>query len=225
MLAYAANRPVVAERRSAPHALLGIVAAHVAVVAVVMSIRMDLPQRIKDTPLVVDLLREDDPPPPTVPDSNPQTPAQPRPSAFDPPQPLVPTPAPTPDMAIAPMPAPTFDRVIGPSIQPLPPRAEPTPVPAPVRTNARLLTGASDLRPPYPETKLASGEEAVLRLKLTIDARGRVVAVEPVGRADRAFLEAARRHLLARWRYQPATEDGNPIGSTTIISLRFQLEG
>ena len=37
----------------------------------------------------------------------------------------------------------------------------------------------------------------MLRLRLTIDARGRVVAVEPVGRADRAFLAAARRHLLA----------------------------
>jgi hypothetical protein len=67
MLAYAANRPVVAERGSSPHALLGVIAAHVAVIAVVMSIRMDLPQKIKDTPLVVDLMREDDPPP-TVPD-------------------------------------------------------------------------------------------------------------------------------------------------------------
>jgi protein TonB len=228
MLAYAANRPVAAERRQSPHALLGIVAGHVAVVAIMMSIRMDLPTKIKDTPLVVDLLRADDPPPPpAAPDKQPQTPAPPRPSAFDPPQPLVPVPTPTPDIAMRPVPPPSFDAVIGPDIQPLRPKVDPAPVlvPDPLRTAARLLTSASDLRPPYPESKLASGEEAVLRLRLTIDASGRVLAVEPVGRADGAFLAAARRHLMARWRYRPASEGGRAIGSSIVVSLRFQLEG
>jgi protein TonB len=228
MLAYAANRPVVGQRRSSPHALLGIVAGHVAVVALVMSIRMDLPEKIRDTPLVVDLIRANDPPPPpVVPDPQPQAPAQ-RPSTLAPPQPQVPMPmpAPAPDFSVQPAPGPRFDQVIGPDIQPLPPRAEPRPtlVPDPVRTSARLLTGAADLRPPYPETKLASGEEAVLRLKLTIDATGRVIAVESLGPSDRAFVAAARRHLMARWRYRAASEDGRAIVSTTVVSLRFQLD-
>ena len=51
----------------------------------------------------------------------------------------------------------------------------------------------------------------MLKLRLSIDHRGRVVAVEPVGRADRAFLAAARRHLIAKWRYKPATEDGRAV--------------
>jgi protein TonB len=51
-----------------------------------------------------------------------------------------------------------------------------------------------------------------------------VVAVEPVGRADPAFLAAARRHLLAQWRYKPATEDGRAIASSTTITLRFELD-
>ena len=42
----------------------------------------------------------------------------------------------------------------------------------------------------------SSSEEASLRLALTIDARGRVTAVEPVGAADPTFLAAARRHIL-----------------------------
>jgi hypothetical protein len=46
-----------------------------------------------------------------------------------------------------------------------------------------------------------------------------------VGRADRAFLDAARRHLIAHWRYQPATEDGRTITSSLTITLRFQLDG
>ena len=226
MLAYAANRPVVAQRGSSPHALLAIIAGHVAVVALVMSMRMDLPQRIKDSPLVVDLLQEDDPPPPRQPQTPPKEPAQPQRSVIDQAVPLVPTPAPRPDIApSAAAEVPTFDDLVGPAIEPLPPRADPPASPVPAPTTARLLTPASDLRPPYPMSKLASGEEAVLRLRLAIDERGRVVGVDPVGRADRAFLDAARRHLIARWRYQPATEAGRPIASSTVITLRFQLEG
>jgi protein TonB len=80
------------------------------------------------------------------------------------------------------------------------------------------------LRPPYPDDKRRLEEEAVLRLRLAIDERGRVVAVEPVGSADRSFLEAARRHLIAHWRYKPATDDGRAVRSSTVITLRFELE-
>ena len=52
-----------------------------------------------------------------------------------------------------------------------------------------------------------------------------MIAVEPVGPADPVFLAAARRHLLARWRYKPASEDGHAIVSTMVIKLRFQLDG
>jgi protein TonB len=49
--------------------------------------------------------------------------------------------------------------------------------------------------------------------------------VEPIGRADRVFVDAARRHLIAHWRYSPATEDGRAVASTKTITLRFQLDG
>ena len=93
-----------------------------------------------------------------------------------------------------------------------------------VRTGPRFATSQSALRPPYPASKLDSEEEAALKLHLAIDERGRVVAVDPVGPADPAFLASARRHLLARWRYQPATENGRPVRSSTVITLRFELE-
>jgi protein TonB len=72
---------------------------------------------------------------------------------------------------------------------------------------------------------LLSEEEAVLRLRLSISDDGRVIAVDPVGPADRTFLDAARRHLIAHWRYQPATEDGRTIASSIVITLRFELNG
>jgi protein TonB len=81
------------------------------------------------------------------------------------------------------------------------------------------------LKPPYPQSKLLTGEEAELTLRLGIDSSGRVVSVEPVGRADRVFLEAARRHLMGHWRYKPATEGGRAVATSTVITLRFQLDG
>ena len=52
-----------------------------------------------------------------------------------------------------------------------------------------------------------------------------VVAVDPVGPADSAFIDSARRHLIKSWRYTPATEDGRAIATTITITLRFEIEG
>ena len=219
MLAYAAHRPVAAKRGPAPHAMLAIIAIHVAGIAALMSAKMDLPTKFASTPTIIDMIREDDPPPPQDPvDSRPQWPLEPSISL---PMPLVPSPPIALDPAEA-QPTLPFDKIIR-----LPdpgPRADPTPTPAPVKVGPRLATPGSELRPPYPRSKLASGEEAVLRLNLTIDERGRVIAVDPIGRADGTFLEAARRHLIAHWRYKPATEDGRAVGTTMAVTLRFQLE-
>jgi len=217
MLAYAASRPVAAQRRSSPNTMLAIIAAHVAVVAVVMSAKMDLPRRIIDKPIVIDWITPIDPPPPNQPVQpvkglstvHPLTPL-PQPLREDPfalPQPTNPDPGP----------------MVGPSINPVPTPNPPQQI-VPVRRDPRLLTPAEELKPPYPESKLAAGEEALLKLRLTIDENGSVVAVEPLGRADSVFLAAARRHLIAHWRYKPASEDGRAVTSSIVITLRFQLD-
>ena len=58
---------------------------------------------------------------------------------------------------------------------------------------------------------------------MSIDERGRVIAVDAVGRADATFLEVARRHILRAWRYQPAMEGSRAVPSTTTITLKFEL--
>ena len=221
MLAYAANAPRIAERRSAPNTLLFIIAGHVAVLAAVMSAKMDLPRRILDRPLVVTSIRVPPPPPANpirpkvhtpmpVTAVDPQTWAPPKHVDTGPVEPLGPTTIDTGSLGGG-------GAAIIPEFHP--------PVHYPVKLGPRLATPESELKPPYPASKLLTEEEAVLSLKLTIDANGRVTAVDPVGRADPAFLAAARRHLLAHWRYKPASEDGRAIVSSTVITLRFELDG
>jgi protein TonB len=219
MLAYAAGRPRVAESRASPNAMLAIIGAHVALVAVVMSARMELPPRLLRTPIEVKLIPNTPPPPENVnkPVAKPHLtplPLPPEPPPLQPPQSIA---EPTPVF-------PNSGSFDGPAVIPVI-NDPPIPTPAPVRSGPRLLTPASELRPPYPPSKLLTEEEAVLTLRLAIDERGRVVAVDPVGRADPVFLGAARRYLVAHWRYKPASRDGTPVASSTVITLKFQLDG
>lgn len=155
-------------------------------------------------------------PPPPEPQANPQ----PSPSQITIVDPIVlPLPSPGPIIAELPQPHPNPGRVIGTGILPTP-----IPLDSPiVRKGPRFATVGDAIRPPYPISKRESGDEASLRLRLSIDERGRVIAVDPIGRADPTFLEAARRHILRMWRYQPAIEGAKAVPSTTNITLKFEL--
>jgi protein TonB len=221
MLAYAASRPAPVERRPHPNAMLAIIAGHVAVVALVMSAKMDLPQIIKGHPTEIFWV-----PKPKIPPPNPRSTDQPHQRTQDR----------TVDQVdqrvdVLPLTGATFEQ--GP-----PKGVDPgvltggtnviTELPrthVPVTLEALLMTPASMLKPPYPESKILTGEEATLKLRLTIDESGRVIAVDPVGRADPVFLAAARKHLIANWRYRPASEDGRAVRTSMVITLRFRLDG
>ena len=219
MLAYAAHRRTIAGRRSAPHAFLVIIVAHIALIAAVMSAKMEM-SGDKARPTDVTLIPLPAPPPPEV---EPREVPKSAPSSVDRAPVIVPVRQPMTDQ-LDPTIIPSFPNttVVQPRPGPLPTVA--IAAKAPVRIAARFATPDWAVRPPYPASKLDSGEEAMLKLRLSIDERGRVTAVEPIGAADPAFLAAARRHLLARWRYQPATEDGQPVASATRITLRFELD-
>lgn len=219
MLAYSATRQPPVGRSSSPNSMLAIVAVHVAALAVLMSARMDLPIAPPKTPIEVEFIKPDPVPPKPPVDTPPRQPSARPDSTIPVPDPFVPLPS---DSTPLPLP------------NPLPPLGDALPGPStgssgevtkPIAaTPAVLLTGSSELKPPYPASKLASGEEADLKLRLTIDERGRVSAVEPMGRANSAFLSAARRHIIAHWRYRPATSDGRGVATTLVITLRFRLD-
>jgi protein TonB len=221
MLAYTAGRPNAVRKESSPHAFLIIVAAHVAALAAVMSARMDLPPRFRERPTIVDLINN---PPVTPPPAHQRTKPIERQTVL-----------PTEDREVILPPLPDDSNLVtedhGSNVvingggsgtgtaQELTPSAA-----VPTHHDARLLTPPPELKPPYPAAKLLTEEEATLTLRLSIDSSGRVVAVEPVGRADRVFVDAARRHLLAHWRYQPATDGDRAVPSSVTITLRFMLD-
>jgi len=226
MLAYAADRR--AHRRLSPAALTLIIGVHALALIGLATAKVGLPE----LPTIVrtKIFNVPPPPPPATPPPAPATAkvvVQPRvapPSRLEVPRPLIDTPAtgPAVDFGLAAAdPAPDIGPALAtPLIEPLTALAPA----APVRIGARAITPADLLRPPYPDTKRRSEEEAVLRLRLAIDARGRVIAVDPVGSADPAFLAAARTHLIRHWRYRPASEDGRAVSARLVITLRFELE-
>jgi protein TonB len=221
MLAYAANRPAVAKSQSSPNALLFVISAHVALAAVVASARMDLPRKILFEPPIKTI---DIPPPPAPPGPVPIGPA---PHVFVPPTPFPPRPLPPKpiDLSTSTGAIPNnLGATLGGGGSAIIPGPDPIKL-VPSRHEPQLLTPFSDLKPPYPASKLANEEEATLTLRLSIDDRGHVVGVEPVGRADKTFVDAARRHMIVHWRYAPATEDGRAIPSFLTVILHFKLDG
>jgi protein TonB len=220
MLAYAANSPNPASRAGSPKALALILAGHAALIGAVLTVRMELVPIDTLVPTKIINIPVDPPPPPQVEvKADPKKPI-PQPTFIDKPQKLI-------DMNQAT----SIQLDSGTAIQDIgivigsgpttiidPPRAEP------VWLAARFVTPNSAIKPPYPLDKRRAEEEATLRLRISIDERGRVTSVEPIGPADASFLEAARRHILRAWRYKPATEDGQAVRSSTVINLSFRLE-
>lgn len=81
-----------------------------------------------------------------------------------------------------------------------------------------------DFKPDYPAAMRREDREGSVTLRVTIDARGRVIAVDALRATDPAFFEAARRHALRYWRFVPAKRDGQPVESQQTMTLQFRLE-
>ena len=219
MLAYAPHRS--AKFTRSPGALTLVLAGHAIAIAIVLTARGQMPMIQRFDPTDIIFIDPAPPPPPPTPPAEAHAPKTP--SLVDSPPVIVPVRAPSDDafepgpVAAIRTPVEGVDLIAPPTSTLLPPAA-------PVRQAARFATPPDDVRPPYPESKRRLEEEASLRLSLSIDASGRVVAVEPVGNADPIFLDAARRHILRRWRYRPAMEDGHAMPSEIAVTLKFELD-
>lgn len=220
MLAYAPRRTTA---NRSPRTLILVAAGHVVALALVLTARSEFARQEPEGPLKIIHVPLKPPPPPPPPSPDPVAQAPSAPSTVTRVPVIVPIPGPTPEPFTPGPDTATPNPVVGPAIVPQPYVPEPA-IPAIVRKAARFTTPADLVRPPYPESKRRLEEEARLRLSLAIDTRGRVTSVSAVGPADPAFLEAARRHIVRHWRYQPASEGGTAVASTIVVTLTFTLE-
>jgi protein TonB len=98
----------------------------------------------------------------------------------------------------------------------------PAPVREPVRTEARLASG--DLQPPYPTAEQRLEREGRVVIRITIGADGRVKEAQRVSATSDAFYQATERHARARWRFRPATVDGQAVEASKTLTVVFRLD-
>lgn len=105
-----------------------------------------------------------------------------------------------------------------PELPPLPP------IHNSVYSAARINPGyANALQPLYPPGMIRAEMEGFATVRVLIGTDGRVKQVEAVKASDTAFLDATRKQALSKWRFLPATRDGEPVESWREMTVRFQL--
>ena len=94
------------------------------------------------------------------------------------------------------------------------------------QTVAVSVNGAGDIENNHLIDGLDNNErlQGTAGVRVSVDAEGRVTAVEPVG-APRGlgFDEAARRAALSAV-YRPGTRDGVPVAMQTMLEIRFVVD-
>lgn len=220
-----------AQKQASPLSFGMVLAIHGAAIAAVFLVKGQEWIRVADKPLEVKNVELLPPPPPGTP-----PPTQPQQQLVRPPATQIDTPRPLLDTVPSDFVRPPTDsipvqsQVVGTNPDPVrepvrelivPPRVEPRP---PVMVAAMFDPRfAGRQQPPYPPAMIRAEREGVVSVRVTIAADGRVTAVQKVSASDDAFFEATRRHALSSWRFRPATEDGRPVQSSKVMSIRFEL--
>lgn len=106
-----------------------------------------------------------------------------------------------------------------PPAEPAPPAVAPTPATARGRGN---VISTDD----YPSASRAAEEEGVVRVSYTIGEDGRVTACEVAATSGFSRLDDATcKIIMRRWRFNPATRNGQPVAERKTQPVRWKLEG
>jgi protein TonB len=78
--------------------------------------------------------------------------------------------------------------------------------------------------PAYPLQALRAGVQGTVLLRVLVDAGGKPVQVAiERSSGSRTLDDAARRHVLAAWRFHPAMRDGHAIEAWALVPVQFNL--
>lgn len=79
--------------------------------------------------------------------------------------------------------------------------------------------------PAYPAQALRAGIQGTVLLKVLVGPAGKPLQVMiERSSGSRILDDAARRHVLAAWRFHPATRDGHAIDAWAVVPVRFNLD-
>lgn len=214
-------------RKVLPGAAAIVVLMHGAALTAVLMAKGYVPAPdVFTTTRVIDIIEPEQPPPPPPPPTD--RPLEqvtnlttvPRPTPVPSPFQLPPAPpAPPPDLGALS----SNQNIVGVVDQPpAPPPPAPPPPPPAVRRDAVLISG--DLQPPYPASEQRAEREGTVVIRVTVGPDGRVKSTSKVRATSDAFFEATERHARARWRFRPATVDGQPVETTKTLTVHFRLD-
>jgi protein TonB len=216
------SRPGYASHRS-PTALAAAIALNGGVIALLAAIPAAQILIHRDPPLRTTSIELAPPPPPVREQIKPRPQTNPAQKAADPirtlPDPFVPeTIVPTGGDPIA---AGDF----GKSLPVVESGLEQTPPHVPVFVSAKPDPRYADaFHPDYPPALRREGLEGSVTVRIMIDERGRVVAVELVRATNPAFFTETKRQALAEWRFRPAMRDGAAVRTEQAMTVHFRLE-
>ena len=79
--------------------------------------------------------------------------------------------------------------------------------------------------PAYPKIAISSHMQGTVTLRVLVDEAGKPVDVVIESSSGHALLDkAARDQVLARWRFQPAQQNGQPVRAWARIPVTFDLK-
>lgn len=155
------------------------------------------------------------PPPPDVPNTPPDTHLVTTPRPHDAAGPISTT-------VVTPFPPDT-----GTNLRPLDPVPDPGPTILPRNPVLKIARPdpryAATLQPEYPPSMIRAEIEGSVSVRVLVGIDGRVKDVQVTSSADETFSEATRRQALRKWRFLPATRDGEPFEAWRDMTVRFNI--
>ncbi|KGQ20715.1 Ferric siderophore transport system, periplasmic binding protein TonB [Lysobacter dokdonensis DS-58] len=92
----------------------------------------------------------------------------------------------------------------------------------PMRSDS--LEYASAPPPPYPREAMARRIEGTVVLEVLVDVDGTPLDVRvQTSSGNRALDDAARKHILKKWKFRPATQGGQAVQSIGLVPVKFVL--
>ena len=79
--------------------------------------------------------------------------------------------------------------------------------------------------PAYPGEAVRNGLTGVVELEILVGIDGHPLEARVVRSSGHRLLDAAaRRTVLAKWRFQPAMRNGQPVQSLGRVPIEFRLD-